>query len=860
MKTITSGLATWAFLLGGLGIVPGRATAADNALAARARTVLADYCARCHGPDSPGKGGFNYLFDRQKLIDRDQVLPGHAADSPLYERVAKGEMPPRSTKKRPGRDDVALLRRWIEAGAPVTEVAAAPPSWVGENDVIARILADLRTYSRRHRRFLRYLTLANEYNAGLPGATLQRDRRALSKLLNSLSWHPRITRPSAIDRAGTILRIDLRDLQWSADQWNKVLAVYPYRLAPETAEFRSIAAATGCELPYVRADWFVATASRAPLYYDLLQMPTFDRELERQVRVDVVQDIQDDRVIRAGFNGSGVARNNRILERHDAGFGAYWRSYDFSDNTDRQNIFDHPLGPIPGQNSFEQAGGEIIFHLPNGLQAYMLVDANGRRLDRASVEIVSDPKRPDRAVEAGLSCMSCHAQGINFKADQIRAHVNKNPSAFSRADTAAVRSIYVSPARFKALTEEDTKRYRRAVEKSGAAWDEEDAVTALTLRYEGEVDLAAAAAELGLKPAEFQTRLRRSDTLARVLGRLRVNGGSVQRQVFLTSFPDVVREFHLLGDAKAAAAGNLLDPAAQFSPFQGHAGQVLAIAFSPDGKRALSGAADNTARLWDVATGREIRPLEGHTGEVLGVAFSPDGRRALTGSSDRTVRLWDLSSGRELHRFEGHTERVGSVAFSPDGKRALSGSWDQTFSLWDLETGKELRRLGGHDSYVTSVAFSPDGKRALSGGYDHTVRLWDLDAGREVRRLDGAIREVYCVAFSPDGRYALAGGNDHVVRLWKLASGGQVRRFEGHAGAVVQVRFSPDGKRVLSAESRYQGGGRALRVWDRATGRLLHRYGDQSATAWSAAFSPDGRQALTAGSDHGLRLWDLSKD
>jgi WD40 repeat protein len=74
------------------------------------------------------------------------------------------------------------------------------------------------------------------------------------------------------------------------------------------------------------------------------------------------------------------------------------------------------------------------------------------------------------------------------------------------------------------------------------------------------------------------------------------------------------------------------------------------------------------------------------------------------------------------------------------------------------------------------------------------------------------------------------------------------------------VCFSRDGKRVLSAESRYQGGGRVLRVWDRATGRLLHGYGDGSATVGSAAFSQDGGRALTAGSDHGLRLWHISPD
>src|SRR3954454_23074536 len=111
-------------------------------------------------------------------------------------------------------------------------------------------------------------------------------------------------------------------------------------------------------------------------------MPTTDRAVERLLQVDVPGDIQDDSVLRAGFNDSGVSKNNRVLERHDAAFGALWRSYDFADNTGRQNVFEHPLGPNTGETSFAPAGGEIIFHLPNGLLGFLLVDGRGRRIDK----------------------------------------------------------------------------------------------------------------------------------------------------------------------------------------------------------------------------------------------------------------------------------------------------------------------------------------------------------------------------------------------------------------------------------------------------------------------------------------------
>src|SRR5262249_61642258 len=138
-----------------------------------------------------------------------------------------------------------------------------------------------------------------------------------------------------------------------------------------------------------------------------------------QLRVDAAVNIQQERVARAGFNGSGVARNNRLLERHDAVHGAYWRTYDFDavqqnlverDTLlpDRKNLFAFPLGPGAQGNNFQHIGGEVIWNLPNGLQGYLLVNANGLRVDKAPTAIVSDPKRPDRARETGISCMGGH--------------------------------------------------------------------------------------------------------------------------------------------------------------------------------------------------------------------------------------------------------------------------------------------------------------------------------------------------------------------------------------------------------------------------------------------------------------------
>jgi WD40 repeat protein len=167
---------------------------------------------------------------------------------------------------------------------------------------------------------------------------------------------------------------------------------------------------------------------------------------------------------------------------------------------------------------------------------------------------------------------------------------------------------------------------------------------------------------------------------------------------------------------------------------------VYSLAVSGDDRHVLLGSANHTMTLWDLAKGEKVRTFV-HKSGVFDVAFSPDGRQALSGSgntplsdpgtmppppTDCLMRLWDLDTGKEKRQFAGHTHSVTSVAFAPNGRRALSGSSDGTVRLWDLSSGRELCCFKGHEEQVTSVTFSPDGTRALSSGTDGTIRLWKI--------------------------------------------------------------------------------------------------------------------------------------
>jgi WD40 repeat protein/serine/threonine protein kinase len=292
--------------------------------------------------------------------------------------------------------------------------------------------------------------------------------------------------------------------------------------------------------------------------------------------------------------------------------------------------------------------------------------------------------------------------------------------------------------------------------------------------------------------------------------------------------------------------------------FKGHTDAVNCVAFSPDGKTALSGGWDNALILWDVETGQELHRFEGHESGVYAVAFSPDGKTALSGSGDDTLIWWDVVNRTMIHRFQKEYEGepdpslmgVNAVAFSPDGQTALVGSQDGSLVIWDLEKQTVVRQFDtGAADFVYAAAFTPDGSAVLASLYD-TVHVWDVETGQETLVLrPGSF--VYGMSIDKAGRQIALATNDNQVHLFDLRTGSEVNHFVGHVNYVSQVAISPGGYQMISAS-----GDSTLRLWSLTNGAEIRRYEGHSAKIWSLKLSPDGTQILTTAADGTARIWD----
>ena len=585
---------------------------AQQNLAQQAYVIFEQSCLNCHGEH----GAFTeaIIIDHTFLLETGAVVPKRPGASELYKRLIEKRVEKRMPLGQPSLPPAAIdtVRQWILAGAPNWEPPEQDVAFITPKKMLETIEKHLNSLPTFDRTYTRYFTMTHLYNASETSEALRAYRRALSKLVNSLSWGREVIIPKPIDPQGTIFYIDLRDYEWEigSNRWTQIEKVYPYRVefnAPAQAHLRkkltNLRQQMDCEVPFVHVDWFIATASLPPLYHDILGLPRTDSELEARLEVNVVENIRNAagrRVWRAGFNDSGVSNHNRVVERHTSRYGAYWKSYDFAGSVGKQNIFTHPL-------SFTHDGGENIFNLPNGLQAYYLADAGGNRLDSAPIQIVRNLAASDPTVRNGLSCIGCHTEGMKEFEDQVRAVVQRNPNPPYNKQRAL--QLYTDQATMDRLIAEDTKRYRQALEAAGGVFGGIEPVQRFHEAFHRPLDAAHAAAAVGLTRQGFLSKIRQSASLKN-LGLLVLATGTIKRDTWTSKYQDVVRALDFPNQQISVDQQTEIIPGAQvYIPDQNlraviteALGKALGVAVTVEEMATLERV---------VATNRGIRDLRG---------------------------------------------------------------------------------------------------------------------------------------------------------------------------------------------------------------------------------------------------------
>lgn len=277
----------------------------------------------------------------------------------------------------------------------------------------------------------------------------------------------------------------------------------------------------------------------------------------------------------------------------------------------------------------------------------------------------------------------------------------------------------------------------------------------------------------------------------------------------------------LLGKASGTLRSFDLTSGSETHTFGEHRSAVLAVAFSSDGSRVLSGGFSTSgllgieksgfAALWDASSGEQMRVFskgatraptqEGNMGVVFAVAISPSGRFVASAGTDRVLRLWNSDTGEAVRTFSGHDGDIVCVAFSPDGNLIASGSVDGTVRVWRVANGGAIGKpLHGHSGAVNSIAWNPNSRFLVSAGEDNSISLWRIQGGTLVAKLRGHREAVNSVAYSSSGKRIISGSSDGTVKIWDAQLHEELLTLRGHRAGVVAVASTACGNRIVSCD------------------------------------------------------------
>ncbi len=284
----------------------------------------------------------------------------------------------------------------------------------------------------------------------------------------------------------------------------------------------------------------------------------------------------------------------------------------------------------------------------------------------------------------------------------------------------------------------------------------------------------------------------------------------------------------------------------------GHTKAVLAVDFSIDSKMLVSGSDDNTAKLWDVASGKELLSFAGHTDRVVSVKFFNNDLYLISGSEDNTVKIWNCKTGKLVFDLKGHTGRINAVNLSPDEKLVITASDDRTAKIWDIETGILLHTLTSHQWAVKKAIFDLTATKAITVSEDNMAVIWEVATGKILKQLThhrGALSDVCQI---PGTNLIITASIDHSAAVVNIESGKVIQEFTGHTNDVTKVIAANSGKLAFTTSVDS-----TIICWDIKTGKLMYR-SSHNAQILDISISPDDKWIATASSDNLIRIWNAA--
>jgi WD40 repeat protein len=280
----------------------------------------------------------------------------------------------------------------------------------------------------------------------------------------------------------------------------------------------------------------------------------------------------------------------------------------------------------------------------------------------------------------------------------------------------------------------------------------------------------------------------------------------------------------------------------------------MTLAVRPDGRRVYV-AAHEGVRVWDPQTGEEHTGYRGHgKSRAWSVVLHPDGKRAVSSAADGSIHVWEVATGKTLRQMKVAKHFLLPLAIHPDGQMLAVGEADGRISLWNLDTSEPIRTLTGHIAYTHQLTFAPNG-RLYSGGMDGTVRAWDVAAGRELAREANEHEMIWAVTVSPDAKQVWTADEYGYVTVRGADDLKKVSEFQAHKKRVWRLTFSPDGKSFATGSLD-----QTAKVWRVGeTTEPIATLRGHVEDVCDVRFLPDSRRAITCGDDT-VRVWDLTRD